>query len=245
MSIVKATQTFLKVHGPVITTTTAIIGVVGTATLASIATVKVVRQLDEDELTMPPMWFVKNYWREYVPTAIVLATTVASVVGTHNALAKRGASAMGLYTITDTAFKEYKAKVVERLGELPEKAMREEIVADKIKEDPVSDNVIFITGRGDTLCYDTLSGRYFESDMETIRKAVNDINFTALNDMYASQNDFYREIGLPPNGYGEEVGWRSDALMEVDFSTHLSDDGRPALALSYVNQPIHGYYKIN
>ncbi|WP_254556795.1 DUF6353 family protein, partial [Salmonella enterica] len=80
---------------------------------------------------------------------------------------------------------------IETLGEKKEKQIREEIDKDRIKKNPVGKSEVIITGNGKTLCYDHTSGRYFESDMETIKRAVNTINKQMLDEMYVSLNDFY------------------------------------------------------
>ena len=63
--------------------------------------------------------------------------------------------------------------------------------------------------------------------------------------MYASHNDFYRLIGLPGTTYGEEVGWRTDNMMDLEYSSHLAEDGRPCLCIEYHVAPVRNYYKIN
>ena len=100
---------------------------------------------------------------------------------------------------------------------------------------------VIITGSGEVLCYETITGRYFNSSVETIRQAQNTLNAEMLNEMYVSLNDLFREIGLPVTGYGEEVGWTVDKQLDIQFSTVLSDDGRPAVAIGYNYTPIKGY----
>ncbi len=59
--------------------------------------------------------------------------------------------------------------------------------------------------------------------------------------MYCSLSTFYDELGLTPNGMSDTVGFNNETLLEVDFSTCLAEDGRPAIAVDFVHQPIAFY----
>ena len=139
---------------------------------------------------------------------------------------------------------EYKDKVKELTTGPKETKVRDELAQDRVNNNPASGKGIYMApNSGDVLCYDTLSGRYFEGDMETLRRAQNDINEILLKDDYASQNDFYERIGLPSNGYGSEFGWTTDVMLDLQFSTVLSEDNRPCISIDYRMLPIRGYHK--
>ena len=62
--------------------------------------------------------------------------------------------------------------------------------------------------------------------------------------MYASLNEFYDEIGLPPIEIGDKLGWNmDDGQIEVDFSSQLAADGTPCLVISFNVAPNYEYYK--
>jgi hypothetical protein len=93
------------------------------------------------------------------------------------------------------------------------------------------------------LCFDTLTGRYFTSTVEQIRRAENRVNYELMHYMYASLTMFYEEIGLPPTDYTDSVGWNADNLLEVNLSTVMSQDQKPCIAISFVRNPIPNYEK--
>ena len=151
-------------------------------------------------------------------------------------IVKKGGISMG---------SSYKDKVVETIGENKEKRIRDKVAKKKIEENPVTQNNIIMTGNGDTLCCDMFCGRYFKSDIEKIKKAVNIINKKLLSYGYLSLNEFYDEIGLPSNDLGEELGWNiNDGLIEVYFGSHLTDNGTPCLTIEFENAPTYNYDKI-
>ena len=184
-------------------------------------------------------------WTLYIPAAISAAGTIACVIGVNTIHTRRNAALLSLYSLTDTAFKEYKDKVGEIVGPNKALAIKDEVAKDRVARNPVSSSEVLITGRGEVLCYESISGRYFHSDMETIRKGQNDINAYVINDMYASLNDFWQNIGLPPTSFGEEVGWNLDNLLELSFTAVVSDDGRPCLSINYDNSPRPRFHKLS
>lgn len=66
--------------------------------------------------------------------------------------------------------------MIETIGEKKEQTVRDAIAKEHIEKDPVENKEVIVLGRGSTLCYDSVSGRYFKSDMETIKKAENELD---------------------------------------------------------------------
>ena len=108
--------------------------------------------------------------------------------------------------------------------------------------------LIFIMDKGNTLCYDVVSGRYFESSIDTIKRAVNNVNYNLTHGVmeYISLNEFYDEIGLPHTSIGDELGWNIgfDGQLDVELYTKFSDDERPCVALDYRVAPHYDYAKL-
>lgn len=246
----RAVSSSLRTHSPLILTGVAVTGVATTTVLAVRATFRAAFIAD-DILSVGGAGktkqeeyidVVKATWPLYIPTAMVGAATIACIIGANTISSKRQAALIGAYSITETAFREYRDKVVDQIGKNQEQKVRDNIAQDRVKNDPVKE--VIITGNGDVLCYDTYTGRYFQSNIETLRKAQNDINLQCIHDMHASQNEFYRKIGLPPVANGDEVGWNTDNALDLRFSTVLTEDGKPCLTISYAKNPDPKYYKI-
>jgi hypothetical protein len=69
--------------------------------------------------------------------------------------------------------------------------------------------------------------------MEKLRRANNELNSKLLKHDYATLDDFYYMLGLSPTTTSGNIGWQSDKLMDLIFSTTLSDDGRPCITFEY------------
>lgn len=195
--------------------------------------------------TLTKMDVVKSCWFCYIPTAVTFIISAGCIFGANAINARRNTALATAYIITETTLSEYRNKVIETIGEKKERGIRDKIAEERIKNNPVTNSEIIITGGGDVLCYDMHGGRYFKSDIEKIRKIVNDLNYRLSVEMYIPLNDFYYEVGLSSTRVGRDLGWNAaDGLIEPHFSSHLTDDGTPCLAIDYTVAPRYGYEKL-
>lgn len=247
--ILKNVQSTLSKRSPEILTGIGIAGMVTTTVLAVTATPKAILLLNDrkDELEtekLPGVEIVKTTWKCYIPAAITGAMSITCLIGASKVNLKRNAALATAYRLSEKALTEYKDAVIETVGEKKEKIIREKVAEEQIKKDPVANHDVIITGRGSTLCYDGVFGKYFESDVESIKRAINAINRKINFDMYASLNDFYSELGVETIPAGEDLGWKiDDGMLDVDFSSRLTEDGRPCLVIRYTIAPKYDYYK--
>jgi hypothetical protein len=172
-----------------------------------------------------------------------MTTTMACIIMANKVSSRRIAALALASGITERAFQEYKTKVVERLGKTNHSKIQEEIAQERILRNPNDTREVIITGSGDVLCYDMLTGRYFMSSAEKIRRAENKINRELNNFMYASLTQFYEDVGLSPTTYTDMVGWQGNENLEVQISTVMSDDEKPCLAIDFAPQPSSEYHR--
>ena len=158
----------IRRNAPVIATTVAIVSATATTVLAVNAGMSTRERLDaykaehKDE-EIPTSAKIKQTWKIYIPTALMLASTITSIVALHRVGLNREASALALYKVSEQAFTRYRNKVVEKLGEDSDKEVRESVAQDTINANPPSNAVVVVNGN--VLCFDSYSGRYFESSM--------------------------------------------------------------------------------
>jgi Family of unknown function (DUF6353) len=245
--VVNAVRKTLTNNSSVILSSVAIAGVVTTAYLAGKATIQASQdvQLHEEDNGTPEdlkdRWKgrVAVSWRHYIPTAASGVVTIGCIVGSTHISARRGAAAQAAFILTERAYHDYRSAVIEEIGERKDKAIRDEIAEKKVKNTPPP--VTLISGPGNVLCCELHTGRYFTSDMESLRRALNDMNQRLLKHDVVSMEDWYDMIGLSPTQFSGETGWHSDKLVELDFTTVLTEDGRPCLAFTYnYVRPLYG-----
>ena len=186
---------------------------------------------------------VKLVWPLYVAPISVGCTTITAIVVANHTASKRIAALTVASGISERALTEYKAKVLEKLGEKKEMAIRDEVAQDRVNA--TENKEVLVVGAGEVLCFDMYTGRYFQSTVEKIRQAENKINFEILNHLYASLSSFYNEIGIPATQYSDEVGWNGlTDRFEVRFSTVMSPDNRPCIAMEFTRPPMPEYTKL-
>ena len=254
---VKGVQNTLAKYSPEILTGLGIAGMLTTTVLAVKATPKALRLIDEEKdrqnqendldglppiSKLKPLDMVKVTWKCYIPAVITCVSSTACLIGASSTHAKRNAVLATAYKLSETALAEYREKVIETIGEKKEKTIKEKLHKEHVEQNPASKNEVIITGKGDTLCYDYDTGRYFKSDIEKIKKAVNELNHKMLYEYYISVNDFYEKIGLSGTKTGSRMGWNTDmGLLDLHFSSQLSDDGTPCLVIEFNNPPKYNF----
>lgn len=255
-SMVNKTQKLVIENSTSILTAVGVTGTVTTAILTGRASFKAAQILEweqvdkygldfrEREVGMEVKEKAKMVWPLYIPAAGVGMTTITAIIFCNRISSRRTAALAAAYGISERAFSEYKEKVVERLGKTKELAMRDEIAQDKVNKNPIEGREVIIAGSGDVLCYDSLTGRYFQSTIETIKKAENKVNYNIIHHMYDSLSSFYDEIGLPSTEYSEEVGWNLNNILDVTYSTTMSTDGRPCIVIDFKVSPVRDYGKL-
>lgn len=246
-------------NSPVILAGVAVTGTVATAYLtgrASFKAAKIINELevmhtehrnhngpDDENAPMSRVEKVREVWRLYLPPVAIGITTIAAIIVAHRINSKRLAALAVASGISERALQEYKEKVVQKLGETKARNLRDEIAQDRVSNQPLGREII-LAGTGDVLCFDMTTGRYFVSSVEDIKRAENKINHELNNFMSASLSQFYDEIGLPPTTYSDNVGWNGNNQVEIHFSTVMSPDNRPCVAIDFANQPISDYHRV-
>lgn len=233
--IVRYAEVFTRNNASSILTGSSIAGLVTTAYFTGHATVKTMRAVFDQEIRehrpVSKKEMVQQHWTKYIPAGISATATVVSIVGSNRITARRTAALTAAYSLTEKAFSEYKEKVIETLGDKKEKKIQEAIAQDRINSSAPPTNTIVIGG-DNVLCYEMHTGRYFQCDIEMLRRAQNSINAQLISQMEATLSDFYYFIGLPQTSSSSYSGWSSDKMLDLKFTSLLAD-GKPCLAFDY------------
>jgi hypothetical protein len=232
----------IDANSPAILTGLGVAGVISTVALAIKGTSSAVFVINEEETVrheeLTQREKLELVWKFYIPTAASSVLTIAAIIGSNHISTRRNAALLSLYSMADIALKEYQDKVAETIGQKKEEKIRDEIAKDKLDNNPLDGREVIITGKGNCLFYDTLSGRYFRSDLETVRRIQNDFNELLFNDMFLPLNDLYDMLGLEDTEMGRSAGWDvQNGKLEIRFSAKIATDGEPCIVLSYSVEP--------
>lgn len=239
-------------NSPTILTSIGVVGAITTAYFAGRASFQAadiirLKEADDEqrgELLSDPREILKDrihlVWRLYIPTGTMLAATVACIIGANHVGGRRAAGLAAAYTISEKTFDEYKAKVVEKMGQRKEEAVRDEIAQDRVTASYAEDIKLFGVSEGE-LCYDKFSDRFFLGSVEGINAAVNSLNNTINHDGYASLADLYRLLEMEVTSYSESIGWNHDRLLEPRISSTLAHGSRPVIVMDFSHEPSPDY----
>lgn len=245
-------------NSPLILTSVGVAGVVGTAVLTGKATLHADRLIQvevenriyeaHDLGTTPEPFTTKDkvnlVWREYIPPVLVGGFTIAAVIMSHRIGGKRTAAMAAAFTMSERSFGEYKDKVVDIMGQKKATEIDDAVAQDQVTRTPVPSTLVVPSGTAQ-LCFDSWSSRYFWSTMEDLKKAMNDLNYKLINsyDNVASLTDFYNLLGLEPTQGSDDIGWNVDRLLELEFTSCISPEQKPAIAIRYRVEPTRNYFR--
>lgn len=162
----------------------------------------------------------------YAPAVIVGVASLTSILVGHRILHKRSLALAAAYTAADASFKEYRSRLIDRLGEKMDKELlynikaqevEETVVDEKGKEKTVKKTVEVADPKGAlgmyTYCFDE-SSNCWERDAERNKF------FLLRQQDYANEklrskkrlflNEVLEMVGLPHCRAGQAVGWIYD-----------------------------------
>lgn len=241
-------------HAPELCTGFGIAGMITTVILAVKATPKaevlIARERERREVELSKIEIVTMAWKPYVPAAITGSLSIVCLIGGCSVNCRRNAAMASAANMSAMALKDFRESATEVVGSKKVREIDEKTSERKLSENPVSQTVVYAGPGGKSLFYDELSNQYFETDLETIRSVINDLNWQLGygSEVYASLSEFYDllsdRIGvrLKHTPFSDMVGWNiRDGNIEPNFTTMFTDDGRPCGVLSFTVMPTYGY----
>ena len=247
-NLLSKSKFFCKRNGSTILTCIGAVGVVVTSVLAVKATPKAVKLIEKAEeekgekLTKTEV--VKVAGPVYIPAVVSGTATIACIFGS-NVLNKRQQAAItSAYALLDNTYKDYRDKVKELYGDEADQEVKEAIAKDKYDHEAKIDD-----DDGMRLFYDDFSGRYFRSTVEKVQNAEYWINRDLSLRDYATVNEFYEYLGIPPIEGGDELGWSSGSNFDyywqswIDFGHNKVpiDGGIECIIITMFGEPTLGW----
>lgn len=247
----KSVKDFASKRSPEICVAAGIAGMIGAIIFTAKATIKAKEVVDEtkEELEvndLPKTEVIKRTWKYYIPAAVSFATSVTLIILADHEHNKRNAALSVTCAGLETTLNAYKEKIFETVGEKKAQQITDAVAKDRIEKNPISSNEVIVTGKGDTLIYDSISGRYFKNNIENLRRILNDLNARLLNYDYISLNEFYSEVKLPSIKLGDDLGWSmKDGYIDMIFSAQIAENDEPCIVLDYRIAPRYDYRNLH
>jgi hypothetical protein len=228
-----------------------IAGVVGTAVLASRATLKLGEILDEAENQQAILENVEGdiegegrklvkvatavkIVKLYAPTVLVGTLTIGALTGSHRVLTVRNSSLTAAYAALDQAFEKYRKHVIDEIGEEREHSLRYDLQKKEFTEDGKKVHHK-VAGPNQTSIY----ARFFDETCSSWNpNAEINLLFLRAQQNYANDklrarghmflNEVYDSLGLERSQAGSVVGWllNPEGDNYIDFGLNNGESER-------------------
>ena len=153
---------------------------------------------------------------------------------------KRLSDATALYSVTSAALRRTEEKLVEVVGDKKAQDVHKAVAEDILKANPVKAHDVELTGKGDVLFFEPLTGRYFRSSLDAVKNANVDFKDYTIRKIWGSVNEWYDFLGLRPAKLGKFVGWNVDHNIDAWFDEGHTDDKELCWVIRHINEPILG-----
>lgn len=179
-------------------------------------------------------------WKEFLPVIITTAGSLTCVIAGNHISSKRAAALAASYTIAETALQEYKDKTKEIVGEKKEQTIREAVAQDKANKEY---STTVLTGDGDYLFIDELTGQKFKSNWAHIQQIANKLNADAIGGQDTiTVNEWLDALNLKSVSDGDIRGWDvysngGRGLIDITITATIDSDNKPCGVISYNNTP--------
>lgn len=196
-------------------------------------------QYDYDHNVISKDLAFKMTWRYYIPAVILGAGSIACIIGGTVQGQKRLAALSALYSMSQEALKEYQEAAKEIVGEKNAEKIKSAVQDDHMNKADASEDLVIITGHGNTLFYDDWNGRFFRSDIDFVKRMVNEMNAQLFRGAFGviTLNEFYETMDLPLVRYGSDVGWDGSEAIELSYDARLNQKQEPAIVIEFTNWP--------
>lgn len=171
----------------------------------------------------------RHVWKLYIPAGLSATATIVCVAGVKHVDARKTLAAQTALAVTQRAYEGYREQVVDVLGERKDKELLAKVAEKRVDDKPPP---AIVAGSGTVLCCELWTMRYFNSDMETLNKAVNEINSKLIKQDYVTLDELYYILGLETTISSGQCGWETPRLLEFEYSSILHN-GKPVLAFEY------------
>ena len=281
MNVYNGVKGKVEKHSPEILMGVGVVGVVATTVTACRATMKLNDILDECEETRDKIKSVqenpayddrysdedaqKDLTINYVQTGVKIAKlyapsvalgvlSVGCLVGSHSVMQKRNAALSAAYLTVDKSFKEYKQRVIDRVGEEVEKEIRygikaEEVVETVTDEDGNETTVTETVKMMNPNLYSDYARFFDEASPYWQKDPEYNLVFLKAQQQYANDllrakgrlflNDVYDMLGIEKTKAGQIVGWVYDP--ENPNGDNFVDFGIYDMSKERVRAFVNGY----
>lgn len=195
-----------------------------------------------EELPPDAKWYerIKVAGPVYLPAIGMLMLSTGCIIGGCVAGERKAAIMASLYSASEASLRRLEKKVVEELG--PEKAqeLHDKAVEEVAEMNPPRPEDIVCTGKGNQLCYETMTGQWFRSSLPAIENDCALFNKYIIRQCWADFNEWLTDgLGINRAKLGDFHGFNLDHLVVLNVSdSHRTIDGESYHIIDYIDGPV-------
>ena len=197
-------------------------------------------------------------WECYLPAALCTIATTGCIIGSCYLDRKQIAALTGSVALLTANRNKIEEAIKEKYGEEGLNEIKQKLVAGKFKEGEKQVEIVRTvaeeTGKGDLLCFEGYSGRWFRSSEEAVVAAEKEFSRRFKEGDYICLNDFYELLGIEVTHFGHTFGyvpdeWYYDHEDGIEFANSLipaekTDRGEDVLYIDIFTYPMEGWYEL-
>lgn len=255
--LVQVGKTFIQANRPELLLGAAITATIGSVVLAAkggyeargiVEAEERDREYSQDPRPLPLTTREKAEltWKCYMPAAITTVGALGSTTGLHfvHIKEKKALVAAGLAAVEEVKAeaKRFSDEIDNALTPAEKKDIQDRIFERNVN--PATGVAVMQNTDGEVeefyLIRDGKTGRDIWSNKIRVEDAVNELNNVLNGSGDAELNHFYTLAGFGSIPEGDRIGW-SGALVSLEWSTTVRDDGRPVRQFDFRPAPKKGY----
>lgn len=232
----------IKKNSPTLLTVLGGVGVVVSTVTASVATTKASKLMQQateekgEELTTKEKVLIAG--KEYIPTALICATTISCIFGANILNKKSQASLASAYALVNESYQNYRKSLIELYGEEADIEVRDNMVLARTHEAFHELNL----NTPDQMCMfvEEYTGQWKYAYEREIMDAEYHINRNYVLRGYMTLDEYLEIFGFDPVEGSDIIGWStSDSEMYwIDFYHRtVEQDGKEIQVISTTLSP--------
>lgn len=180
----------------------------------------------------------KCYW----PVAVSVGVSAGLMIASVKFSQKQLKAAMVAATMAETALANKDGAIAKILGSKQQAELIKEENKAELEERKAPTNTDIIersTLAGESLFYETLTKRYFYSDIDLIKSAIIECKEEMLDCGGQTVNDYLLKLGIDTIECGDEIGWEFDRCgnIKCDLEYDANVNGRPTILIKHKTLP--------
>ena len=195
-----------------------------------------------EELPKDTKWYekIKVAGPVYLPAIGMLLLSTGCIVGGCAVGERKAAIMASLYSASEASLRRLEQKVVDEIG--PEKAqeLHTKAIEDVAQMNPPKPEDIVCTGKGNQLCYETMTGQWFRSSLPAIDNDCAQFNKYIIRKCWADFNEWLTDgLGINRAKLADYHGFNLDHLVVLNVSdSHRTIDGESYHIIDYIDGPV-------